>query len=132
MPGDRDRFIALGKIAVVGASRDRRKYGNVVYRRLRDKGTAVFAVNRAAATVEGDPVYPSLRDLPGPVDGVVIVVPPEETEAVVRDAAAAGIRMVWMQPGAESRRAIRFCEENGICAVHDACILVEMGKADFG
>jgi len=65
-----------------------------------------------------------LSELPEAVDGVVIVVPPPETEAVVDDAAQVGIRRVWMQQGAESQAAIRFCEERDISAVHGECILM--------
>jgi len=58
------------------------------------------------------------------VGGVVVCVPPARTEQVVRDAHRAGIRRVWMQQGAESQAAIRFCEESGIALVHGECILM--------
>jgi predicted CoA-binding protein len=119
------RFLTFRSVAVVGASRDRDKYGNIVYRRLRDLGIRVFAVNPNADRVEGDPSYPSLDRLPENVEGAVIVVPPEETDLAVRDAAAAGIRSIWMQPGAGSQDAIRFCEASGMCVISNACILVE-------
>jgi predicted CoA-binding protein len=54
---------------------------------------------------------------------VLVVVPPAETEKVVREAAAAGIKRIWMQQGAESPAAIKFCQENGLSAVHGECIL---------
>jgi predicted CoA-binding protein len=84
----------------------------------------VSSVDPHAEFIEGDPCYPSLSALPEAVDGVLIVVPPSETEKVVRDAAQAGIRRVWMQQGAESQAAIRFCEERDISAVHGECILM--------
>lgn len=124
-----DRFLALKSVAVVGASRDRNKYGNIVYRHLKDRGVRVFAVNRAAGEVEGDPSYPGLDRLPEKPEGVIIIVPPAETEKVVRAARAAGILSVWMQPGAESAEAVRYCEAEGMCVVWDNCILVESGKA---
>jgi predicted CoA-binding protein len=58
------------------------------------------------------------------VDGVIVVVPPAQTEKVVREAAAAGIRRVWMQQGAESQAAIQFCKENGVAEVHGECIMM--------
>ncbi len=127
MPDDRDRFLSLDKVAVVGASRDPSKYGNIVYKRLKAAGVKTFAVNPNAETVDGDPSYPSLDRLPEKVSGAVLVVPPARSEEAVRAAAAAGIGMIWMQPGAESDRAVRYCEENGLCAIHDACILVALG-----
>ena len=56
------------------------------------------------------------------MNGVIVIVPPAQTEKVVRDAAAAGIKRVWMQQGAQSDAAIRFCQENGIAEIHGECI----------
>jgi predicted CoA-binding protein len=117
-------FLAQRTFAVVGASREGTKFGNTAYKELKAKGYKVIPVNPHAEIIEGDPCYPSLSALPEAVDGVLIVVPPSETEKVVRDAAEAGIRRVWMQQGAESQAAIRFCEERDISAVHGECILM--------
>ena len=78
----------------------------------------------------GDRCYPSLRDLPEPVGAALIMVAPAQTEAVVRDAAAAGIKQVWMQQGAESAAAVKFCQENGISEVHGECILMLRAAAE--
>ena len=117
-------FLAQRKLAVVGVSRRGKKFGNTVYRELIAKGYTVFPVNPHADSIDGQRCYPSLTSLPEPVDGAVIVVPPAETENVVRQAAEAGLRRVWMQRGAESSAAIRYCEEQGISVVHGQCILM--------
>jgi predicted CoA-binding protein len=70
--------------------------GAAVYRRLKATGREVFAVNPNLPTFEGQPCWPDLRSIPGGVDGVVIATRPEITEAVVRNAVAAGVRRVWM------------------------------------
>ena len=127
-----DDFLAQRTLAVVGVSREGRKFGNMAFRELRNKEYQVFPVNPNAEEVEGEPCYPSLQALPQEVSGVLIVVPPEQTEQVVRDAAEAGIRRVWMQQGAESEGAIRFCEEQGIRAVHGECILMFAEPTGFG
>ena len=126
-PTDRkiESFLKGRRFAVVGASGDRSKFGNKVYRDLKSKGYVVFAVNPHLKTVEGDACYPNLKALPGPVDGVVFVTPPAVTEAVLREAKAAGISMAWTQPGAGSAEAIDFCAKNGIELVHHECIMVE-------
>jgi uncharacterized protein len=116
-------FLAQDKIAVVGASRSRSKYGNIVYRDLRAKGYRVLAVNPVAKTIEDDPCYRDLRSIPHPVDAVIFIVPPIRTEAVVKEALELGIRYFWMQPGAESDEAVRLCEERGAHVVHGLCIL---------
>ena len=62
-------------------------------------------------TFDGEPCYPSLKALPEPPGGTLIMVAPTQSEGVVQDAAAAGIDRVWMQQGAESEAAIKFCQE---------------------
>lgn len=119
-----DDFVAQQKLAVVGVSRQPKKFGTYAYKELRKRGYNVFPVNPQAETIEGDRCYPSLSALPERVDGVLIVVPPNQTEQVVHDAASAGIKRVWMQQGAASPAAIRTCAENGISEVHGECILM--------
>lgn len=119
-----NNFITRKRFAIVGASNDRAKYGNKVYRDLRAKGYTVFPVNPKLELVEGDPCYPSLKDLNTPVDGVVSIVPPAVTEKIVQEAHDAGIKLIWMQPGAESQKAIELCRELGMTCVHDDCIMV--------
>ena len=127
-----DDFLAQRALAVVGVSRKAEKFGNVVYRELKAKGYRVFPVNPNAESVAGERCYPSLSALPEPVGGAVIVVPPAETERVVQDAAAAQIRRVWMQQGAESEAAIRFCEENGIGVISGECVMMFARPIGFG
>jgi predicted CoA-binding protein len=119
-----EEFISQKSLAVVGVSRGGQKFGNSVYRELKTKGYKVYAIHPEAETLEGDRAYKDLASLPEKVGGVVIVVPPAQTEKVVREAAAAGITRVWMQQGAESKAAIQFCNENGISEVHGECIMM--------
>jgi predicted CoA-binding protein len=126
-----DDFVSQRKLAVVGVSRQKMKFGNLAFKELRRKGYKLFPVHPHAETIEGELCYPSLAALPEPVGGVLVVVPPAQAEQVVRDAAAAGIRRVWLQQGAGSATAIRFCEENGISAVHGECILMFAEPAAF-
>ena len=119
-----ENFISQRKLAIVGVSRGGTKFGNMAYQALKEKGYSVFPVNPKAENIAGERCYPNLRALPEAVGGALIVVPPDETEHVVREAAAAGIRRIWLQQGAESQAAIRFCEENGIEVVHGECILM--------
>jgi uncharacterized protein len=117
-------FLAEHSLAVVGVSQRPRGFGRAAYKELKSKGYRIFAVNRNGGSIEEQSCFPSLNALPEPVGGAVIVVPPRETEQVVKEAAAAGIHKVWMQQGSESEAAIRFCEENGISVVHGRCILM--------
>ncbi|NIP66626.1 CoA-binding protein [Candidatus Bathyarchaeota archaeon] len=111
--------------AVVGASRDPEKYGHQVYKDLRSAGYEVYPVNPKAEEILGDKCYPSLIELPRKPDIVDFVVPPKITEEVLETCLKLGITKVWLQPGSESEKAIRFCEENGIEVVHDVCVMVQ-------
>ncbi len=126
-----EEFLAQPVLAVVGVSRDSKKFGSKVYSDLRRKGYQTFAVNPNVHVIGDSPCYPSLQALPKRVDGVVFVVPPGETEKMVQEVAEVGIRRVWMQQGSESQDAIRFCEENNISVVAGECILMFAEPAEF-
>jgi predicted CoA-binding protein len=110
--------------AVVGASRDPRKFGYQVFRSLRDAGYVVYPVNPKGGELEGEKVYRSLAELPQPPEVVNMVVPPAVTEQVVRQAHEIGLTRIWMQPGAESEASVRYCQEHGIKVVQQACAMV--------
>jgi len=117
-------FLAQKKIAVVGVSRKKTKFGNAIYKELKQKGYLVFPINPHITVFEGGTCYPDLLSLPEKVDAVVINVPPIQTEKVVREAREAGINKVWLQQGSQSEDAVKFCEENGIDCVSNECILM--------
>jgi len=110
--------------AVVGVSRGGKKFGNAASRELRKKGYRVMPVHPNAESVDGERCYQRLSELPEQVGAVLVVVPPKETEKVVRDASEVGIRRVWMQQGAESAAAIQYCNDQGMSLVHGECILM--------
>jgi predicted CoA-binding protein len=117
--------------AVVGASRDPKKYGHQVYRDLLNAGYRVYCVNPNADEILGNTCYPSLEVLPVKPDVVDVVVPPKITEQTVKTCKKLGITKVWMQPGSESEAAIKFCEENSIDVVHGVCVMVERRSRVF-
>ncbi len=110
--------------AIVGASQDQRKYGNRVYRSMRDAGYTVYPVNPRGGELEGARVYPSLADLPQAPEVIDLVVPPSVTEKVVKEAHELGLTRIWMQPGAESETAIAYCREHAMEVIYDACAMV--------
>jgi hypothetical protein len=124
-------FLAQPALAVVGLSRGGRKFGNLAYRDLKKKGYRLYAVHPRADVLEGDAVFRDLHSLPEPVGGVLIVVPPEQAQAVVEQAGAAGIRRVWLQQGAESPEVLRRCRELGLQTIHGECILMFAQPAGF-
>jgi uncharacterized protein len=117
-------FLAEPALAVVGVSRSGRGFGNVACRELRTKGYRVYPIHPAATSVDGDRCYKQIEDLPERVGAMLVVVPPSEAAQVVRDAARAGIRHVWLQQGAESPEVLKICRERGIDAVSGECVLM--------
>lgn len=114
--------------AVVGASRNPKKYGYQLYKDLKEAGYEVYPVNPKAEEILGDKCYPGLKYLPSKPDVVDIVVPPRVTEEIVRTCKRLGITKIWMQPGSESEAAIRFCDKNNIEVVHSVCVMIERKK----
>jgi hypothetical protein len=123
------RFLDKRNIfAVVGASREPQKYGYQVYEDLKKGGYRVYPVNPNAEEILGDKCYPSLETLPITPDVADVVVLPKVTEQIVKTCKKLGVKRVWMQPGSESRKAIKFCEENGIDTVYGVCVMIERAR----
>lgn len=114
--------------AVVGASRNPKKYGHQVYKDLRNAGYRVYPVNPNTNEILDDKCYPSLEHLPVKPDVADLVVPPKVTEQVVKTCKRLGIKKVWMQPGSESETAINFCKENNMNVIHGVCVMIERKK----
>jgi Ca2+-transporting ATPase len=130
-------FLARQRVAVTGVSRHPKEHGaNVVYRRLRERGYEVFAVNPNADRVEGDACYRDLASIPGGVEAVVIATRPEHAEATVRECAVLGIEHVWMHrafgAGSVSEPAARWGREHGIRVIEGGCPLMFGPAADVG
>jgi predicted CoA-binding protein len=136
-------FLAQKKIAVVGVS-DKRETGcNLGYRKFKEAGYGVYAVNPHLTTFEGDPCYPDLKSIPEKPDAVFILANPKVSEQIVEQCVDLGIRHVWMhcmmgtKPGlganatSVSQEAVRVCRENGIAVIPGACPN-QFLKPDFG
>ncbi len=119
-----DQFLSQKKLAVVGASRNGKKFGNYAGKELRSKGYQVIPVHPEAEVIDGENCFRSLSEIPDGVGGVFIAVKPVETEKVVREVAEAGIKHVWIQQGAESTAAVDFCIEQELNVIHGECIMM--------
>ncbi|MBP9676377.1 MAG: CoA-binding protein [Anaerolineaceae bacterium] len=116
-------FLNSKTIAVLGASNEKHKFGNKIYRDLKKHGYRVFGVNPNADTIEGDPCYAAIAALPEKPDGVVFVVPPAVGLKALDDITAANIERVWIQPGANSPEIEQRCAELGISCFSGKCIM---------
>jgi uncharacterized protein len=117
-------FLREGAIAVVGVSRTGKKFGNAAYRTLREKGYRVYPIHPSAGAINGVRCYRSFADLPERVKALLIVVPPQKVVGILEDAAAAGIRHVWLQQGSESREAVDAARRLGLDVVAGGCVLM--------
>jgi len=136
-------FLDQEKIAIVGVSDNRETGCNLAYRKFKESGYAVSAVNPRLTSFEGDPCYPDLKSIPEKPDAVFILTNPKVTEQVVQQCVDLGIQRVWMhclmgtKPGlaasmtSVSQDAVRMCRENGIEVIPGSCPN-QFLKPDFG
>src|SRR6476660_5726747 len=91
-------FLGQKRIAVAGVSRRHSEHpaANLIYRRLKQTGHEVFAVNPNMDSFDGDSCFPDLQAIPGGVDAIVIVTRPELTDSIVRQCPDAGVKRVWI------------------------------------
>jgi predicted CoA-binding protein len=110
--------------AVVGATRNKAKYGYEIFRILADYGYKVYPVNPHYTSIDEATCYRSLSELPEKPEVVVTVVPPDVTEKIIDEARQLGIPTVWMPPGAGSAAAVRKCEECPVEHVDESCVIL--------
>lgn len=123
-----EQFLASPAFGVVGASNNRNKYGNKVLRCYLQHDRRAIPVHPSASLIEAQTVCASVDQLPDEVASLSLITPPAVTEKIVEQAAAKGIKNIWMQPGAESPAAIEFCRRQGINVIADgSCVLVVLG-----
>ncbi len=135
-------FLAQKTIAVVGVS-DKRETGcNLNYRKFKESGYRVYAVNPRISTFDGAPCYPDLNSIPEKPDAVFMLTSPQVTEQIVQQCVDLGIKHVWMhclmgtKPGlaagttSVSQSAVEMCKANGIAVIPGTCPAQFM-KPDF-
>jgi len=126
------KFLQKNKrYGVVGVSQDQSKWGYRVYDHLKREGYTVVPINPKYEEIDGERCFARVSDVPGWLDVVVTVVPPQVTEKVALECAREGVGAIWMQPGSESEEAIRLCEEKGIEVVANACLVRDGLKQSF-
>lgn len=121
-------FLAAPAFAVAGASNNRNKYGNKVLRCYVQHHKTVYPLNPIPTVVEGLHCFHQVSELPDNVESLSIITQPSVTEKIVEQAISKGIHNIWMQPGAESNRAIDMCMQHKINVIAKGpCLLVVLG-----
>ncbi len=116
------------RVAIVGASHDRTKYGNKSLRAHLAQGFEVLPVNPKGGTIEGLPAYRSLAEIPpGPLERVSMYVPPAVGITLLDQIAALKPKEVWFNPGSESEELVSVAAEKGLNVII-ACSIVDLGR----
>jgi uncharacterized protein len=119
-----NEFIASEPIAMVGVSRDPKKFGFAVFRELREKGLNVIPVNPHGGEIHQAQVYPDLKSLPSGVKGLIVVTPAAATAGVVKEARELGYKQIWIQQKSESKEAVAALAGSDINLITGQCILM--------
>ena len=118
------KFLEPRKMAIVGASRNPKKFGGSTFKELLEIGFEVYPVNPNTDEIQGVKCYKSVEDLPADVEHLYIVTPKYETELVANAAVRKGIKMIWIQKKSETTEAVKTIENAGIPLIYNKCILM--------
>ncbi len=117
-------------VAVIGASSDRRKFGNRALRAFRQQGHTVIPINPNEAEIEGLKTYPSVLDVPGPIDMATFYVPPEVGLRVIDEVARKGVAEVWLNPGADGDAVLERARALNLKPII-ACSIMAIGQNPY-
>jgi uncharacterized protein len=126
-----ERFLNSESFAIVGVSRSKKKFGNVLYTEFTKKGKRVYGINHKIDGPKVDDVYKNFNSLPEKVDAAIINIKPQFSLDAVKDAHTHGVNKIWIQQGAQSIEAIQYCQDNGISVINDMCVLMFTDPGHF-
>jgi len=119
-----NEFINSQPIALVGVSRNPKKFGHSVFKELKEKGMKIIPVNPEAMEIMGEKSYHSVKALPSDVQGIIVLTKKDQTASVIRDAKEKGIKQVWIQQMADSKEALDELNGSDINFITGECILM--------
>jgi predicted CoA-binding protein len=117
-------FLDSQPIALVGVSRNPKKFGYTAFKELKEKGMRIIPVNPEAVQILGEKVYPNIREMPDDVKGIIVLTKKEKTADVIREAKEKGIKQIWLQQMSESKEAIEELKNSDINYITGECILM--------
>jgi len=117
-------------VAVIGASSNRMKFGNRALRAFERQGFSVVAINPNETEVEGHKTYPSVLEVPGPIDMATVYVPPRYGVRVMEQLAQKGVPEVWLNPGADGPEVVARARELGLKTIQ-ACSIIAIGESPY-
>ena len=115
-------------VAVIGASSDRRKFGNKALRAFAHQGFTVVPINPHEREIEGHRAYATVLDVPGTIDMATVYVPPEIGVGVMDELAEKKVAEVWLNPGADGSEVVERARQLGLNAIQ-ACSIIGIGES---
>jgi len=119
-----NEFLASEPIAMIGVSRDPRKFGFAAFRELKEKGMNIIPVNPHAEEIHGTKVFSNISSLPADVKGVLVMTKKNLTAGVVKEAKEKGFKQIWIQQSSDSPEALNELKGTDINVVTGQCILM--------
>jgi uncharacterized protein len=119
-----NEFLNHQPIALVGVSRNPKKFGYTAFKELKEKGMNIIPVNPEADEIMGEKSYPNVKVLPSDVQGIIILTKKEQTATVVREAKEKGIKQIWIQQMADSKESLDELKGSDINYITGECILM--------
>jgi predicted CoA-binding protein len=119
-----NEFLDSQPIALVGASRNPKKFGYAAFKELKEKGMKIIPVNPVADEIMGVKSYTSVKMLPPEVQSIIVFTKKAQTASVIRDAKEKGIKQIWIQQMADSKEAMDELKDSGINCITGECILM--------
>ena len=115
-------------VAVIGASSDRRKFGNKALRAFAHQGYTVVPINPHEREIEGHRSYATVLDVPGTIDMATVYVPPEIGVGVMDELAQKKVGEVWLNPGADGSAVVERARQLGLKTIQ-ACSIIGIGES---
>lgn len=119
-----NEFLDSQPIALVGASRNPRKFGYTAFKELKEKGMKIIPVNPHAVEIMGEKSYPNVKMLPPEVQSIIVFTKKDKTASVIRDAKEKGIKQIWIQQMADTKEVLEELKDSGINFISGECILM--------
>jgi predicted CoA-binding protein len=126
-----NEFLNSQPIALIGVSRNPKKFGYAAFKELKEKGMKIIPVNPEAAEIMGEKSYPNVKVLPSDVQGIIVLTKKDQTASVVRDAKEKGIKQIWIQQMADSKEALDELKDSDINYITGECILMHFKPHGF-
>jgi uncharacterized protein len=119
-----NEFLESQPIALIGVSRNPKKFGYSAFKELKEKGMKIVPVNPQAVEIMGEKAYQNIMGLPSEVKGILVMTKKDQTASVIREAKEKGIKQIWIQQMADSKEALDELKDSDINYIYDECILM--------